>query len=69
MFCEGSARSAVTNADVAKSPLDLSDWVGSPIHCDDFHLVSWQSLGDSVSPTSVVVGFEVPVALFVPESV
>ena len=69
MLGEGNTRCAVADADIAKSPLDLSDRVGTPIHRNNFHLVGRKSLSDSVSATSVVMGQEVPMALFVPESI
>ena len=66
MLGERLTWSAIADADIAKPPLDLSDRVGAPIHGDDLHLVGWHRLSDSVGAASIVVGLEVPVALFVP---
>ena len=60
---------SITNTDVAKAPFNLSDGICSPIHRDDLHLFSRKSLGNSVGAASIVVGFEIPMALFIPESI
>ena len=60
---------AVTNADVAKAPLDLSYRIGAPIHRHDLHLVGRKSLSDSMCAASIVMGLEVPMALTRPQLV
>ena len=60
---------SITNTDVAKAPFNLSDGICAPIHCDDLHLVGWKCLGNSVGAASIVMGLEIPMALFIPESI
>ena len=69
MPCERLTWSAVSDTDVAKPPFNLGDGICSPIHGDDLHLVSRKCLGNSVGATSVVMGFEIPMALFIPEGI
>ena len=66
---KSNAWRSIADADIAKSPLNLRDGIGAPIHGDHFHLVGWERLRNSMSTASAVMSFEVPVALGIPERI
>jgi len=60
---------AVTKIDVADTPLDLGNRIGSPVASDLTHLGRWHRLRNSRSAAGVIVSLEVPVALSIPERI
>ena len=67
LLAKRGTRGSIPGTYIFQTPTNLGHRVRTPIQSNDIHFDSGQSLRDSMGAASIIVSFEVPMALVIPQ--